>query len=106
MAPTNDFRSMPLTRDSLQRRAGEENCRIAAPIPTGKSDEPNSVRGISLSIWLNMLHDAFTLGLLRVGSGGFGDSPLPYTPGRLNADFVLDDSGSDHKIIFKPVHKS
>ena len=45
-----------------------------------------------MSIWLNMLHDAFTLGLLRVGSGGFGDSPLPYTPGRLNADFVLDDS--------------
>jgi hypothetical protein len=40
-----------------------------------------SVRGISLSIWLNMLHDAFTLGLLWSGSGGFGDSPLPYTFG-------------------------
>jgi hypothetical protein len=28
-----------------------------------------------------MLHDAFTLGLLRLGAGGFGDSPAPYTFG-------------------------
>jgi hypothetical protein len=41
----------------------------------------NSMRGISLSIWLNMLHDALTLGLLRSGTGGFGDSPIPYTFG-------------------------
>ena len=40
-----------------------------------------SVRGMSLSIWLNMLHDAFTLGLLRSGAGGFGDSLAPYTYG-------------------------
>ena len=40
-----------------------------------------SARGISLSIWLNMLHDAFTLGLLRLGNGGFGDSPMHYTSG-------------------------
>jgi hypothetical protein len=40
-----------------------------------------SVRGMSLSIWLNMLHDAFTLGLLRLEAGGFGDSPTPYTFG-------------------------
>ena len=33
---------------------------------------------MSLSIWLNMLHDAFTLGLSRLGAGGFGDSPTPY----------------------------
>jgi hypothetical protein len=32
-----------------------------------------------LSIWLNMLHDAFTLGLLWLEAGGFGDSPTPYT---------------------------
>ena len=40
-----------------------------------------AARGISLSIWLNMLHDAFTLGLLRLGNGGFGDSPMHYTSG-------------------------
>jgi len=39
-----------------------------------------------------MLHDAFTLGLLWLGSVGFDDSPEPYTAGWLNADFVLDDS--------------
>src|SRR5438067_10862327 len=43
-----------------------------------------STRGTSLSIWLNMLHDAFTLGLLRLGPGGFGDSPVPYIEGRPN----------------------
>ena len=35
----------------------------------------NSMRGINLSIWLNMLHDAFTLGLLRIGVDEFGRSP-------------------------------
>jgi hypothetical protein len=38
-------------------------------------------RGMSLSIWLNMLHEAFTLGLLRLEAGGFGDLPTPYTFG-------------------------
>lgn len=37
------------------------------------------LRGISLSILLNMLHDAFTLGFLGLGLGGFSDSPIPYT---------------------------
>jgi len=46
-----------------------------------------SVRGISLSIWLNMLHDAFTLGLLfRSGRVGLPihhyptllDGPTPF----------------------------
>ena len=32
-----------------------------------------SVRAMSLSIWLNMLHDVFTLGFLGSGVGGFGD---------------------------------
>jgi hypothetical protein len=41
----------------------------------------NSMRGINLSIWLNMLHDALAMGLLRSGIGGFGDSPIPYTSG-------------------------
>jgi hypothetical protein len=40
-----------------------------------------SVRGMSLSIWLNMLHDAVMLGLLRSDTGGFGDSPTSSTFG-------------------------
>src|SRR5258705_6319844 len=35
----------------------------------------NSIRGNSLSIWLNMLHDAFTLGLLGSDRCAFGDAP-------------------------------
>src|SRR5712691_11845422 len=34
---------------------------------------------MSLSIWLNMLHDALTLSLLRSGKSESGNSPLPYT---------------------------
>jgi len=36
-----------------------------------------------------MLHDAFTLGLLQSGAGGFGDSPTPYTAGRSNVIFYF-----------------
>jgi hypothetical protein len=39
----------------------------------------NSMRGISLSIWLNMLHDTFMFGLLRSGVDEFRRSPIPYT---------------------------
>src|SRR4051794_26786161 len=42
-----------------------------------------------------MLHDAFTLGLLRLGAGGFGDSPATYTPGWPNVIRVSDKSESD-----------
>src|ERR1019366_3445619 len=54
--------------------------RYSAPVSL--TIRSKSVRGINLSIWLNMLHDAFTSGLLRSGAGGFGDSPTPYTIGR------------------------
>src|SRR4249919_861271 len=40
-----------------------------------------SMRGINLSIWLNMLHDALTVGLLWGGSDEFRRSPAPYTVG-------------------------
>jgi len=36
--------------------------RLSAPVSL--TMRAKSVRGMSLSIWLNMLHDAFTLGLL------------------------------------------
>ncbi len=38
-------------------------------------------RGNRLSIWLNMLHNNFKLGLLWSDTGGFGNSPTPYTFG-------------------------
>src|SRR4249920_665027 len=40
-----------------------------------------SMRGTNLSIWLNMLHDALTVGLPRCGSDEFRRSPAPYTVG-------------------------
>src|ERR1051325_9386273 len=39
--------------------------RYSAPVSF--TIRSNSMRGISLSTWLNMLHDAFTLGLPSVG---------------------------------------
>jgi len=38
----------------------------------------NSMRGINLSIRLNMLHDALTMGLLRSDAVGFSDSSPAY----------------------------
>lgn len=65
-----------------------------------------SLREINLSIWLNMLHDALTLGLpWRGGAGGFGDSPEPYSAGWLNVIpavyfGVLDRSVFTEKAVY------
>jgi len=50
-----------------------------------------------------MLHDAFTLGLLRSGAGGFGDLPTPYTVGRPN---VITCFGQQCFIIMSSDHNS
>ncbi len=51
--------------------------------------------GTSLRIWLNMLHDALTLGLLRSRSGGFGD---------FTSTLHLRDGPTSYPVLDESVH--
>ena len=69
------------TRSPVQsgwRRRDDALLRYAAVCPALRSQ---SIRRMRLNIRLNMLHDAFALGIFLSGSVGFGRLPTPYTFG-------------------------
>jgi hypothetical protein len=90
-----------LLRSSRRLKIGaviEQYALLRYSAPVSFTMRSKSVRGISLSIWLNMLHDAFTLGLLRLRFGGFGHSPIPYTQGFPN---VISCLGQEWALLVK-----
>lgn len=85
LQPAFDFpQGMGAAQQAEQHRDKQAQTRqpLAAALRPRLLDDALKVgRGVSLSVWRNMLHDVFRLGPLRSGAGGFGDSPMPYTFG-------------------------